>query len=109
MGLLDGLIGGAVGAGLATVVQDVMEKHGGVQGMVAEFQSKGLGEAVKSWVGTGPNAAISGDDVHKVLGPDLLNSLAQKTGMPIDELKAKLAQIIPQAVDHMTPGGKLPT
>jgi uncharacterized protein YidB (DUF937 family) len=109
MGLLDGLIGGAVGAGLATVVQDVMEKHGGLQGMVSEFQSKGLGEAVKSWVGTGPNAAISGDDVHKVLGGDLLNSLAQKTGMPLDDLKAKLAQILPQAVDKMTPDGKLPT
>jgi uncharacterized protein YidB (DUF937 family) len=29
--------------------------------------------------------------------------------MPLDDLKAKLAQILPQAVDKMTPDGKLPT
>jgi uncharacterized protein YidB (DUF937 family) len=109
MGLLDGLLGGVVGAGLATAVNEVMEKNGGLQGMISQFQSKGLEEAVKSWVGLGPNQAISAADVDKVLGADMLASLAQKTGMPLDELKAKLAQVIPQAVDKLTPAGKIPT
>jgi hypothetical protein len=35
MGLLDGLLGGAVGAEMVTVVNGLIEKHGGVQGGVA--------------------------------------------------------------------------
>ena len=41
MGLLDGLIGGAAGAGLVTVVNGLIEKHGGLQGIVAQFQQTG--------------------------------------------------------------------
>ncbi len=43
MGLFDGLIGGVVGAEMATVVNGLIEKHGGIGGIVSEFQSKGLG------------------------------------------------------------------
>jgi uncharacterized protein YidB (DUF937 family) len=108
MGLLDGLIGGVVGAGMTTALNEVMEKHGGLQGMISEFQSKGMSEAVKSWVGIGPNMAMTPDQIHSVIGPDMLNMLAQKTGMNVDDLKAKLAQVIPMAVDKMTPGGVVP-
>ena len=72
MGMLDGLLGGIVGAGMVSVVNSVIEKHGGLQGVVSEFEKNGLGATVKSWVGTGPNHAISPDEVHKALGPDLL-------------------------------------
>ena len=43
-----------------------------------------------------------------MLGSDLIQQLATKTGLPIAELTQKLAQILPQAVDHMTPGGVMP-
>jgi hypothetical protein len=36
MGLFDGLLGGVVGAEMATVVNGLIEKHGGVQGIVAQ-------------------------------------------------------------------------
>jgi uncharacterized protein YidB (DUF937 family) len=108
MGLFDGVLGGLVGAGMTAVLQDVLNKHGGVQGVVNQFESQGLGPTVRSWVGTGPNQSISPDQVHQVLGADLLQQLAAKTGLPVGELTQKLAQILPQAVDHMTPGGIIP-
>jgi uncharacterized protein YidB (DUF937 family) len=108
MGLLDGVLGGLVGAGMTAVVQDILNKHGGVQGVVNQFESQGLGPTVRSWVGTGPNQPISPDQVHQTLGADLMQQLAAKTGLPIGELAQKLAQILPQAVDHMTPGGVIP-
>ena len=37
MGLLDGLLGGIVGAGMVSVVNGIIEKHGGLQGVVSEF------------------------------------------------------------------------
>ena len=41
MGLLDGVLGGIVGAGMMTVVTGIIEKHGGVQGVVSEFRGIG--------------------------------------------------------------------
>ncbi len=108
MGLLDGLIGGAVGAGLITVVNGLIEKHGGLQGIVAQFQQQGLGPTIQSWVGTGENLPISPDQVHQALGSDTIQQLAAKLGIPPDQLAAKLSEILPQAIDKMTPGGKLP-
>ncbi len=55
MGMFDGLLGGLVGAGMVSVVNNIVEKHGGLQGVVNEFEKNGLGATVKSWVGTGPN------------------------------------------------------
>ena len=108
MGLLDGVLGGIVGAGMMTVVTGIIEKHGGVKGVVSEFERKGLGETVKSWVSTGPNQPISPDDVHKALGPDLLQQLSTKSGLSVQELAEKLSQVLPQAVDKLTPDGTIP-
>jgi uncharacterized protein YidB (DUF937 family) len=108
MGLLDGLIGGAAGAGMITVVNGLIEKHGGLQGIVAQFQQQGLGPTIQSWVGTGENLPISPDQVQRALGSDSIQQLAAKLGIPPDQLAAKLSETLPQAIDKMTPGGKLP-
>jgi uncharacterized protein YidB (DUF937 family) len=109
MGLLDGLLGGIVGAGMVSAVNSILEKNGGLQGVVNQFERNGLGATISSWVGTGPNQPISPGDLHRALGPDLLQQLAAKTGMSVQELTNKLAQVLPQAVDKMTPDGKVPT
>jgi len=108
MGMFDGLLGGIVGAGMVSVVNGVLEKHGGVQGVVNEFERNGLGTTVKSWVSTGPNQPISADEVQRVLGPDLLQQLSQKSGVSVQDLSRKLAEVLPQAVDKMTPDGAIP-
>jgi uncharacterized protein YidB (DUF937 family) len=107
MGMFDGLLGGIVGAGMATVMNDILEKHGGLQGVVSEFERNGLGPTIQSWVGTGTNQPISADDVHRAIGPDLLQQLAAKSGMSVQDLAQKLSQVLPQAVDRMTPGGTI--
>ena len=108
MGLLDGLLGGIVGAEMATVVNGLIQKHGGLQGLVSEFEKKGLGATVKSWVGTGPNQAISPDQVHQVLGADTIAQMAAKFGLSPQDLSQKLSQILPKAVDSLTPDGTIP-
>src|SRR5271155_2915143 len=59
MGLLDGLIGGAVGAEMVTVVNSLIQQHGGIQGVVTQLESQGLGGVARSWISSGPNQAIS--------------------------------------------------
>jgi uncharacterized protein YidB (DUF937 family) len=108
MGMFDGLLGGIVGAGMVSVVNGILEQHGGVQGVVSEFEKNGLGATVQSWVGTGHNRTISPEEVHKALGPDLLQQLSAKSGLSVQELTQKLAQVLPQTVDKLTPDGAIP-
>jgi uncharacterized protein YidB (DUF937 family) len=108
MGLFDGVLGGVVGAGMVSVINHILEQHGGVQGVVSEFEKKGLGPTVQSWVGTGPNQPISAEQIHQVLGSGAMQELAAKAGLSVPDLAAKLAQILPQAVDKLTPGGAVP-
>jgi uncharacterized protein YidB (DUF937 family) len=105
MGLLDGLIGGAVGAEMVTVVNSFIEQHGGVKGIVDQFQKQGLGPTVQSWVGASENQPISPAEVHQALGSDTVHQLAAKLGIPPEEMAAKLADILPKAVDKLTPDG----
>jgi len=108
MGMFDGLLGGIVGAGMVSVMNGILEQHGGVQGVVNEFERNGLGATVKSWVSSGPNQPISPDDVQRALGPELLQQLAAKSGVSVQELAQRLSQVLPEAVDKLTPDGKIP-
>ncbi len=105
MGLLDGVLGGAVGAEMATVVNGFINNHGGVQGIVAQMEKQGFGNTVKSWVGTGANAPITPEQVHAAFGPEAIASVAAKFGLTPQELAQKLSQVLPQAIDHLTPAG----
>jgi uncharacterized protein YidB (DUF937 family) len=105
MGLFDGLLGGVVGAEMATVVNGLIEKHGGVQGIVAQLEQQGLGGTVRSWVGTGANQPITAEQIHQAFGSDAVKQLAAKLGMTPEDLAAKLSSTLPQAIDKLTPGG----
>lgn len=108
MGLFDGLIGGMVGAEMVTVVNRLIEKHGGVEGVVNQLQSGGLGPTVRSWIAEGANQPVSGTEVHKAFGDQTINELAAKAGMSPQELSEKLATVLPHVVDQSTPGGSFP-
>jgi len=108
MGLFDGVLGGIVGGSMVSVVNGILERHGGVQGVVNEFERNGFGQTVQSWVGTGPNAPIAPADIQRVIGPDLLQKLSEKSGISQEELAQHLSQILPRAVDHLTPNGVVP-
>ena len=108
MGLLDGLVGGAVGAEMVTVVNGLIQKHGGVQGIIAQFEQQGLGNTVRSWVGGGANQSITPDQVHQVFGADTVKQMATKIGMSAEDMVAKLSHALPQAIDKLTPGGVVP-
>ena len=108
MGMVDGILGGLIGGEMATVVNRLIEKHGGVSGIVTQLEQQGLGATVKSWVGTGPNQPISADEVHQAIGADTIQEIAAKFGLTPQDLAHKLSQVLPQAIDKLTPGGVVP-
>jgi uncharacterized protein YidB (DUF937 family) len=108
MGLLDGVLGGIIGAGTANLVAGLIDRHGGVSGLVTQFEQNGLGGIVQSWVGTGANLPVTPEQIQKVLGSQTVADLAGKFGLNPQDFAAKVAQLLPEAVDKMTPGGVVP-
>jgi uncharacterized protein YidB (DUF937 family) len=106
--MLDGIIGGLVGGELVSAVNTLIERQGGLSGLVSNFERNGLGSVAQSWVGSGANAPVSADQLHNVLGSDLVQQLAAKTGMSPQDLLGKLSSVLPQVVDSLTPTGTLP-
>ena len=109
MGLLEGLLGGAIGAETVTAVNSLIQQHGGVQGIVSHLESQGLGGVAKSWVGNGANQPISAAQVNQVFGGGMIGQLAAKAGISPQDLSQKLSQALPAAIDKLTPGGAIPT
>jgi uncharacterized protein YidB (DUF937 family) len=108
MGLFDGLLGGVVGAEMATAVNGLIEKHGGIQGIVSQMEQQGLGPTVKSWVSNGNNLPITPEQIHAAFGPDAIGALAAKLGLNPQDLAQKLSQALPQAINKLTPNGTVP-
>ena len=110
-GMLGGL-GGASGLGaLLPVVVGMLAndgKLGGLGGLMEKFNNAGLGDAAKSWVGTGENAPISGDQIGQVLGGDMMGELASTLGMSQGDAAGSLAQMLPGLIDQLTPNGQAP-
>lgn len=105
MGLFDGMLGGIVGAEMATVVNNLIAQHGGLPGLVSHFEGQGLGSTVQSWVGTGPNKSIAPEELQQALGNETVQKLATSLGVSPQEALAKLSSALPQVVNHLTPTG----
>ena len=99
LGNLRGLLGGAsVGSVLS----------GGLRDLIERFKQNGQGTAADSWVKTGPNQPLSPEQLQQAIGPDVLNTLSQQTGLSREELLSRLTRELPDAVDKFTPDGRLP-
>jgi uncharacterized protein YidB (DUF937 family) len=118
MGFLDDLVGKVTGAikgseGQGGLVEGVLglltnQETGGLGGLMQSFNQHGLGDIISSWVGTGDNAAITPEQIQEVLGGDVIQQLAEKSGVSIDAAKAQLAELLPSLIDKVTPEGKIP-
>jgi uncharacterized protein YidB (DUF937 family) len=80
---------------------------GGLGDIVDSFRKGGLGEKADSWVSSGQNEPVSEPEVAKGIDPSVLDGLAEQTGLSREELLKRLAAVLPEMVDKMTPNGKL--
>jgi uncharacterized protein YidB (DUF937 family) len=80
---------------------------GGLGELVDRFKTAGHGEAADSWVSTGPNKPITETHLEKALGGDLIDTLVKQTGLTREDLLARLSKVLPDAVDVMTPEGRI--
>jgi len=118
MGLLDSLLGkvtGGAGGGTESQILNAVvgmlgnQGSSGLSGIVDSLSKSGLGDIASSWVGTGANKPIAGDQIMKALGDSHVADLASKLGISPDTVSSALAKVLPNLVDKLTPNGKLPT
>jgi len=95
------------------LVQQFLNHHGGVGGLADAFTRGGLGAQVQSWIGNGANLPITGPQLASLIGSGQLGALvsqcAGRLGMSSDEMMARVAQVLPHAVAHLTPNGQIGT
>ena len=115
MGLLDSILSAVSGktetpgggTALVGILSGLLAQSGGLQGLANKFSQSGEGNAFSSWVGTGENQPVSGDQIQKVLGSDQVSALAAKLGVDPAQASQFLAQYLPKIVDKLTPAGKV--
>ena len=100
LGNLGGMLGGASAGGMLS---------GGLRDLIDRFRQNGHAETADSWVSKGPNQPVRTDQIEQAIGPDVLNTLTQQTGLSREELLSRLSRELPGAVDKFTPEGRLPT
>jgi uncharacterized protein YidB (DUF937 family) len=118
MGFLDQIVGGlkdklagsgAQGSLMESVIGLINNPEtGGLAGLVQKFKDRDLGSAVNSWVSTGENQSVSGEQIQRVIGNEHIQQIAEKTGVSKEELPNMLAGLLPQVIDKLTPNGTLP-
>jgi len=105
LGGLGGLLGGLAGQGQGSGGF----LNGGLGELLESFQKNGQGDVADSWVGTGPNKEVAPPQLEQAIGPDVLDTLTQQTGLSREEILARLSRELPRAVDQYTPEGRIPT
>ena len=118
MGLFDKIISMASGSlsadsgqgGMLDQVLNIINNPsiGGIPGLISKFQNGGLGDVVSSWIGTGENQPVSGDQITNTLGADKIKEIASSLGVSDADAADGLASMLPQLIDKLTPEGQLP-
>ncbi len=84
-------------------------KGGGAADVVSKLGAAGLGDVASSWVGLGKNLPISPSQITSILGNSTVQSIASKLGISMERATHSLSEVLPHAIDHMTPDGKAPS
>lgn len=116
MGLLDSVMGAVAGqlqqhGGMSQVLSDLLANNsasGGLNGLTEKFNQAGLGNIIKSWIGSGQNLPISADQITSVLGRADLGQIASQLGIDPAQASSQLSHILPGLIDQLTPGGTAP-
>ena len=98
---------------LDTLRQKVGETGGnvlaGLSDLLARFSNPVQSAKASTWVNQGPNGDLAAGDLEEVLDESTMTDLMQQTGLGRSELLERLSAILPEAVDKLTPKGRLPT
>ncbi len=92
----------------AGAVGKLMDRLGGLDGLLGKFDAAGLGDKVRSWVSTGKNKPVTKAEVKAAIGSYEVKAMARDAGEDEEGFADKLAAVLPKMVDKLTPDGAVP-
>lgn len=81
----------------------------GLGNLLNRFRQNGHGAQAESWIAAGENKVIAPAELGEALGEERLAWLREQTGLSQADLLAGLSGTLPDAVDKLTPEGRIPT
>jgi uncharacterized protein YidB (DUF937 family) len=100
--------GGAAGGALLAILMQLLQRNGGLGGLLSRFRQAGYQEHADSWVSTGGNLPIDGNILSQVLGAGEIDRIAGTLGLPRQQAADQVAGALPEVIDRMTPQGTVP-
>ncbi len=88
-------------AELAGAVDDLIRRHGTVNGVVERMERMGLGSVADSWIGSNVREPIFSDQLHTLFGTGVLRAMAAKLDLQPRDLVRQLSQALPRAIHQM--------
>jgi uncharacterized protein YidB (DUF937 family) len=99
---------GGANSRLVNGLMKLIEHHdGGLPALRERFRQGGLARQFLSWVGRGDNLPLPACAVRGVLGEKAYDRLKRRLDLETDEAAAVLAEALPQAIDRLTPNGRI--
>lgn len=110
---LGSILGGLANSGIAkgallALAFQLLQRNGGISGILDKLRGSGLGHQGNSWISTGANLPISPDQINDALGAEDIGQLANQYGMTPGQASGGLAELLPELVNQMTPTGQIP-
>jgi uncharacterized protein YidB (DUF937 family) len=105
-GVLKG-VAGELGKQAPTILSQVLQNSGGLQGIVNKLQQAGLDKQVASWLSDGKNMPVNKEQLRAALNDKDLQQIARSLGVPVDQALDVLAKYLPDAVDQASPAGQI--
>jgi len=108
-GALNGNLGQQQQSQLPDIFGQVLKNtdFGSIGGLLKQLQEGGLERQIGSWLGNGQNLPVTPAQIKEALGNDQIRQIAQKMGIPVDDVLKLLTQFFPEAVNQASPDGKL--
>ena len=84
-------------------------QSGGLEKILKKAEEMGLGTKASSWVGTGDNEGITGDQAKELVGSGAIKEVAEKADVPEGKAADLIAEALPGVIDKLSAGGEVPS
>ena len=107
-GALGNILGNVLGGGAQAHEQAGTQMAGGLGNLTDMLSQLGLGDQVKSWVGTGENLPVTAEQIQNTLGQNgTLGQIASQAGVSETDAAGGLAELLPGLINKLTPNGQV--
>ena len=74
---------------------------------LGELERQSPGRYRLTWIGTGPNDPVTGEQLASSFEPQQIEKLSKESGVPATQVPDMLSRILPSLIDKLTPNGVL--